>query len=226
MIFLFLDSNNNCVIFYSCDGKLITRTYLSLKPFDFVNIGNNKVAVSHYLDNVVCMVDLNQRYEVNKISTIAQCYGIDYADEKVFVALPHLNKIQILDLTKENDIERTPYSAYYLTFSSGHLYCSNYIANILFCLSTSGKLVWEYEHNNIREPCATALGPNGYLYVACRQSKSVHSISSDGSEGKVLLRNVREITIPRALDMCSTTKTFILCNEQSGNTILYKFDNV
>ena len=223
--FLILDYNNQCVILYGNGGKIISRTQLTSKPIDFTCITNNEIAVTLYLEKIVCFVDIYRGAELRRLKTEDRCFGIDYKYGKLYVSLPRHNSIQILEGTCDYKEECTIYtfgSVFYLTCFEEKLFCSNHKASMLFCLSTSGTKLWEFRNDCLLEPLCLVTDSTGNIYVSCRKSNSIMVISSDGTKGRALLRSVTRVTQPRALDICSTSNEFMMCDERSGSSLRYK----
>lgn len=223
--FLFLDYHNQCIILYGNGGKIITRTQLTSKPIDFTCITNNEIAVTLYLEKIVCFVDIYRGVELRRLNMADRCFGIDYKNGKLYVSLPRHNLIQTLDCScdyKEECIVHTFGSVFYLTYFEEKLFCSNHNSNILFCLSTSGTKLWEFRNDCLLEPLCLVTDSTGNIYVSCRKSNSIMVISSDGTKSQVLLRSVTGVTHPRALDICSTSNEFMMCDERSSSSLRYK----
>lgn len=162
---------------------------------------------------------------MRRLATFGRCFGIDFNNGRLFVSLPHQKRIQILDHSEENNIDsliKTSIGAFYLVYLEEKLYCSNNIRNVVFCISTSGCILWELSNDMLQEPFCIAAESTGNLIVSCRRSNSVIFISSDGTRCKSLLRSVKGIKSPRALDICSTSKRIILCDERSKSYLVYK----
>lgn len=225
--FLFLDYNNQCIILYGNGGEIITRTQLTSKPIDFTCITNNEIAVTLYLEKIVCLVDIYKGIELRRLKMVDRCFGIDYKNGKLYVSLPRHNMIQTLDCScgyKKVRIFHTFSSVFYLTCFEEKLFCSNHRENILFCLSTSGTKLWEFRDDYLLEPLCLVTDSTGNIYVSCRKSNCIMLISTDGTKGRALLRSVAGVTHPRALDICSTSNGFMMCDERSGSSLRYKLN--
>lgn len=60
-------------------------------------VSENIVAVTLYLDNTVSLVDTYKGINIRNLKTEGQCFGIVFAEGKLFICLPHQLAIQILD---------------------------------------------------------------------------------------------------------------------------------
>ncbi|XP_063423201.1 uncharacterized protein LOC134707413 [Mytilus trossulus] len=217
---------NKQIIVYETNPKKFQHIDLTCQPIDLTCIDGNVVAITLYSENKICLVDISERQEIERIKTAGQCFGIDHAGGKIYTSLPHTKCIQILDyknnVSTESTVE-TVHSAFYIVFSEGKLFCSNHMTNVVFCMLTSGSTLWEYSSDILLEPFCLSLNSKGDLFVACRKNRSVIVISADGSKSTVCLKNVSRIKAPRALNWCPTTDKFVVCDERSGRAIVYTY---
>ncbi|CAC5399741.1 unnamed protein product [Mytilus coruscus] len=221
---LFLLSNK--LIVYGTDPKKIQYADLKSKTTDLTYIGGNVVAITLYSENQICLVDISEVQEIERIKTVGQCFGIDNADGQIYTSLPHNKCIQVIDYKRNVSTEctlETVHSAFYVVFSEGRLFCSNHVTSVVFCMLTSGSTLWEYRSDILVEPFCMSLDSKGDLFVACRKNRSIIVISADGSKSTVCLKSISRLKAPRALNWCPTTDKFIVCDERSGTVVVYTY---
>ncbi|XP_052091216.1 uncharacterized protein LOC127728065 [Mytilus californianus] len=214
------------LIVYGTNPKKIQYVDLTSKTTDLTYIGGNVVAITLYPENQICLVDISEGREIERIKTAGQCFGIDHADGQIYTSLPHNKCIQVVDYKRNVSTEctlETVHSAFYIVFSEGRLFCSNHMTNVVFCMLTSGSTLWEYRSDILFEPFCMSLDSKGDLFVACRKNRSVIVISADGSKSTVCLKSISRLKAPRALNWCPTTDKFIVCDERSGRAVVYTY---
>ena len=217
---------NKKIIVFETNPKKIQYIDLTCNPTDLTCIDGNVVAITLYSENKICLVDISEGQEIERIKTAGQCFGIDHADGQIYTSLPHKKCIQVIDFKRnvstESTIE-TLHSAFYIVFSEGRLFCSNHMTNVVFCMLISGSTLWEYRSDILLEPFCMSLDSKGDIFVACRKNRSVIVISADGSKSTVSLKNVSRLKAPRALNWCQTTDKFVVCDEHSGRAVVYTY---
>ena len=154
---------------------------------------------------------------------MSKCFGIDHSDTKLYVSIPHIQKIQILDHGNPmvNTNLSSVKSAFYLRIVDDKLFCSNHVENIIFCLSTSGSILWEFKNELLKEPFCLTPGTNENIFVTCRKQKIVLAVSFDCATWEAITLHVPNVK-PRAIDYCVSNNKLLVCDERSGLSVVFK----
>lgn len=105
---------------------------------------------------------------------------------------------------------------YYCNGFEKHFICSHFSDNSVSAYDYGGKQLWEFSHENFKEPLGVTSTSDRSIFVACRKSNNIWLISSEGKDGRVILSAEDGMVKPRGINFNTERKELLVVCENSS----------
>lgn len=219
---LFSDHSNELLKIYKVDGTFVFEHKLDYRPYDVAYRAPDEIFVSFGTKFSI------KRYRVkhNSLTFIGtvhtKAYGIDVKDNTFVAATGESINVVELGNTQIKPIFReasNPFVA--ISKTDTKIYCNK--SNEVLCYSEDGTVLFRYSNPDLRGPRGLAIDPEERIFVSGLYSCNLFMINKSGSEGKILLENMGEVTKPYAIGCdAEGQRLFVTSWDQSPAATIYK----
>ena len=105
--------------------------------------------------------------------------------------------------------------------SGDKIFVSDYLNNTVSCLTSDGKIVYQYRDAELDTPCGLFVDDNGAVIVCCQISHTVQVITA-GEKHKTLLSRDDGISEPRCVAFRPSDGTLVVGCWSSDHLLEYK----
>ncbi|XP_052066806.1 uncharacterized protein LOC127706320 isoform X2 [Mytilus californianus] len=203
-------------------------------PYDLTMIDPDHIAITYGSSgtNILDVINLSSgavekeiqtQQFAKKHSTIEDCFGISYWDNKIYVMVEKVG-IVVLDTSGKalDTISIDTEKGRKVVVFKDRIYYTNRKKNTINCLNTEGQEIWVYRDKSILEPCGLAVASNLDVFVSCSKSNNVILIRCDGKDSKIVLRNGDNLVKPKAIHFNRERRELLVCNKSNQNVAVYK----
>jgi hypothetical protein len=220
---IFADYNNSRLVILKDDGTLDKVITCSLGyPFDVTCIVDTTVAVS--TDNGIEIISIDSTKTKRHIKTSKPCYGITHHNEVLLwceqqrgIKKMKLSDDRVTTLVKQRNLPNLSY----LTTCGEKIYQTNCNTSTVTCYTIKGEKLWEYRDALVlKDPRGVSVDNNYNVYVTSCRSHNVVELTSDGRQGRQLIRSDDRLDCPTAIYFNRANNKLLLTNE-NGTAFLY-----
>ncbi|XP_063431560.1 uncharacterized protein LOC134714247 [Mytilus trossulus] len=184
--FLFVDYSSKTLLTCKSDGSNV-KDLATFKtgPTDIAFLPHKDLAVISFNGQNMIYVDLLSNKQIKTINV--KSYGIDFINDRI-VSTSGGKTLSFMDLQDDAISEvcqKT--SSYYVTATDTCIYCSDHDNKAVISVDNNGKQLWEFKHEQLKQPLGITSTLNGYIFVTDRKSKNIFLISPDGSQSNIVL---------------------------------------
>ncbi|XP_052066803.1 uncharacterized protein LOC127706320 isoform X1 [Mytilus californianus] len=203
-------------------------------PYDLTMIDPDHIAITYGSSgtNILDVINLSSgavekeiqtQQFAKKHSTIEDCFGISYWDNKIYVMVEKVG-IVVLDTSGKalDTISIDTEKGRKVVVFNDRIYYTNRKKNTIHCLNTVGQEMWVYRDKSIVEPCGLAVASNLDVFVSCSKSNNVILIRCDGKVSKIVLQKRDNLVKPKAIHFNRERRELLVCNESNQHAAVYK----
>lgn len=224
------DFANERIIFVSLAEDKQQTLPLGYRPADLTTYGSGgKIAVSLTDHQAISLIDRqNSKIEKLKFKDTGCLAGASFYDEKLAIRVLGYG-LYILDLSgnisSKISVPWLDYNMQRIAYINNKIYISKWDANKVYCLTTSGKLLWEFHNDKIiKAPTGIAVDEAENVYVTGLYSNNVVVISDNGRLCMELIKDIEELQQPFAIDYNHKEQKLLVCSS-SGLCLLYSISH-
>ena len=223
--------------------KSVQQT-LKLKscPWDATRITHNQLAVTLpdrgtiqfvSMSNIRAVLFTSWSMSLDKqIEVGGECCGLESYDDKLIVSCVRPAQVQILDMsgtvlqTINQDSVGQPLfrCPRYITLSADHsvLYVSDCDTHTVTSVTLGdGSVKFKYRDDGLRNPRGVTVGNDGMLYICCVGNDTIHMVTSEGRNVKVIPTGRDGLRYPKSIVYRHHDNTLYVGGEVN-NVFVYK----
>jgi hypothetical protein len=193
------DCNNNKIKLISIENKRVQEEKaLDSNPFDIVVMSQDQFAVTMPdIKEIVVMTTHDELSCVRSIKVDRSCYGIDYNQDRLYVACLSPASVIILNTQGDivNNIPLNLLSSLYTPYitvrrkDSKLLFISDRGNKSIASVSLQGEVTATYGHTDLKVPRGMLLLGDGSLLVCCFNG-TIHKVNGDWKQGNIMCKGV------------------------------------
>ncbi|XP_063411392.1 uncharacterized protein LOC134694318 [Mytilus trossulus] len=218
---VFVDQEKNSLLLFNNAGEFVKEimTFINT-PSDICYVRQREVAVTLFDKRRVFIIDVERNKIVRRTDIDGKCSGICTYEQMMYVIVDSNSVFTLdFDLNIENLIPIVTKSLSRIAVFGDRLYCTHSIDNSVVCYSKEGEKLWSF-NDEIRFPFGIDIDTNGFVYVACKGSNSILTLSQDGTKIEVIMTEDSGVNKPLALNIDRELSILVFSNENGDSFFL------
>ncbi|VDI03163.1 Hypothetical predicted protein [Mytilus galloprovincialis] len=221
-LFLLADQGKKLrIIVVKPNGIVVCEIPLKQPPNNVVYV-NKTIFVSSYPSSTLTSIDFETRKVKKTIQFDFKCEALAVAGDKIL--LHFIDKeytLYDLNLVEVAKIPIRITNAPFLSYFNEKIYIAQWKANIVYCYSMTGEMIWEYQHADIRGPEGITIDNNGNVFVGGFYSNNISIISPNGENSRNLLNLTEVLSHPTALHYNQDFNQLIVSSSGNNKILVY-----
>ncbi|XP_052100891.1 uncharacterized protein LOC127734900 [Mytilus californianus] len=221
-LFLLADqSKKPRIIVLEPNGTLVCEIPLQQQPNNVVYVSKT-IFVSSYLSRTLTSIDFETRQVKKTIQFGYECEALAVVGDKILLHL--IDKeytLYDLNLVEVAKIPIRIRNAPYLSYFDEKIYIAQWKENVVYCYTMTGKMIWKYQHADIRGPEGITIDNYGNLFVCGFYSKNISVISPNGEHSRNLLNLTGVLSNPSAIHYNHVLKQLIIPSKGCIKILVY-----
>ncbi|VDI50589.1 Hypothetical predicted protein [Mytilus galloprovincialis] len=169
------------------------------------------------------MINLKTLKPGKKIKVGGHCRGITSMKDRIWVR-NHPNTLTKVDI--KGKVKNTIHLRFdpfdICANKDGDVFCTNLTSDKVYAVSSDGKETEIYNRCDLISATGVAVDDRGYVYIAGRESNTIHKISNDGQEHDIVLTADDGIQNPTGLSYNFDTRELLVVNNYGCTVNIYK----
>ena len=184
--------------------------------------------------------DVREHFRIEKMNDIVcqdECFGIDFSKGKLYVTFnawmedPHVGYYELNSNQQVLGSPSLTILPLYSLIAPQHIACDDsgthvFISDcgthgVVFYDNMRDKVGMVYYSKDLVCPTGITLDRESNVYVCCRDSETVHKLSSDGSSGDIVLTAEDGIEKPRGICFDKMTKKLLIASKTKSKVREY-----
>lgn len=232
---------NRRIKLLSSNFSMLDSLQLQSEPIDVSSVNSTTIIITLPYSKLFQYVYLVPHFKLSsQIQLDTICVGVDAVGGEIFTSCfnsrgSYGGEVRVFDLggTLKRRIGVQHDNSYmfrypfFLTVSSnsGYIYVSDYGTDKVTCLSSIGRVIFQYTDPELRWPRGVYVDPAGNTIVCGNGSDNVHVISANGTKHKILLTSSDDIYNPLSVAYRQSDATLVIGSSNNNNVLVYKLDN-
>ncbi|XP_063429046.1 uncharacterized protein LOC134711942 isoform X2 [Mytilus trossulus] len=228
--YIFIDSNNMCLIMCNHQTGATEEIELRNTPFSMAIIDSNNVAISFPEKQEIAILNLStiSKHGPTKFKKVnGKCYTLTkYDDNTLFVYIQGTG-IYSYNMSKDEFISLDIKIPSFVPHSdeicarNNRLFHTSRSSGSVFCYEINGSiLMWKFE-SDLKRPTALTCDTFGNVYVTDYTSHQLYFISADGQSHKSLLSKKDKLWLPTFVYFCEKRNCILIVNRDNGHAASY-----
>ncbi|KAK3104080.1 hypothetical protein FSP39_024276 [Pinctada imbricata] len=187
--FIVADRSNPRCILTDVNGKVRKVFKLEANPFGIDYLNETEIVISFRKRKFVQKLDTTSLKLGQKIPLLYPCTSLA-SSENSFVYASSDQVIHRFDAQGTDEILTKCNGSYCVAVSKDRIILyANLCESALIAVSDTGQEKYRYSHSKLKSPFNVTLDDQGNSYVIGLESRNLHQISADGTQGRVLLED-------------------------------------
>ncbi|XP_053391522.1 uncharacterized protein LOC128554290 [Mercenaria mercenaria] len=192
--------------------KVVSKKRLSSSPggLDII-LPNNLLAIALKEEEMLVFLSIPDGLsEVRHLKLDGKCQDLASHDGKLIVTFKDPGKIQIMNLnghifkTIENIFSNNrPCSSMVTVSRNKNIYISEYFSSTITCMNWDGEVTNTYKDKHLVKPCGMVVLEDGSILVCSSRDNTIHIISKNLENGRVILEAKDGLLCPYSLALDS-----------------------
>lgn len=224
-------NNRRCGLFDSSFQMMDVVSFQSC-PWTTAYVGSNELAVTLPLENKIQFYKvLENKLQVSRcISTTLPIWGIAPADENNIaittdckgkapgVGIISSSGDEIFSLkAEESEINFGSPWQFDFDVKRSRFLISSQSRDSVICISTTGKVIFEYKNEKLRNPAGISHDGDGNFYVCGLKSHNIHQVTPNGDMMRIIA--LPNLKTPFGICFCKTSEKFLVTTVENREEI-------
>ncbi|XP_052090354.1 uncharacterized protein LOC127727012 [Mytilus californianus] len=227
--YIFIDSNNMCLIVSNHKTGDTEEIELRNKPFSMAIIDSNNVAISFPEKQEIAILNLSAigKHGPTKFKKVnGKCYTLTKYDDNTLLVYIQGKGIHSYDMSKDEfkslNIQIPSFVPHSdeICAQNNRLFHTNRSSGSVFCYEINGSMLWKFERD-LKRPTALTSDTFGNVYVTDYTSHHLYFISADGQSHKTLLSRKDKLWLPTFVYFCVKRNCLLIVNRDNGYAASY-----
>ncbi|VDI75318.1 Hypothetical predicted protein [Mytilus galloprovincialis] len=227
--YIFIDSNNMCLIVSNHQTGDTEEIELRNKPFSMAIIDSKNVAISFPEKQEIAILNLstiskNGPTKFKKVN--GKCYTLTKYDDNTLLVYIQGKGIHSYNMSKDEFISLDIKIPSFVPHSdeicarNNRLFHTSRSSGSVFCYEINGSMLWKFERD-LKRPTALTCDTYGNVYVTDYTSHQLYFISSDGQFHTSLLSRKDKLWLPTFIFFCVERNCLLIVNRDNGHAASY-----
>lgn len=220
---LLTDRGNKRCVLCNTDGVVLQEISLPGTPWGMCIHGENEVLVTLPDSQKIVVLDANSLEIKQSVSVDCCCRGISTSCNTAVIGTRY-SVVMFDDFLDKNMCRplatKTGYTDDVALDRDGNFIFSDHSGNFLKTVDKSGKILFQYSHEELKKPFGLTVDGHGNIFVNGSASNNIHIVSNKGK----LVRILKGVESPRCIKFLRGTYRFFV-GEGGGRVKVFELQN-